>query len=187
MLKCCINFILYEIEMNYIKEEMIRTIDKKIMNLSKDDSNKLATLKKNILCEQKKIDKSVIIFGLLMTPYTIILNFSFNFAMLLFFSSLMFLIIPLKSELIIKKTRLEFFDFLKIDFFKEYEKIIIKYSEQDKEVEDIEKVLFIKRELKKIKLMKASKYSLRKEKLKYIDFIENTTARKIDLKLIKRD
>lgn len=26
-----------------------------------------------------------------------------------------------------------------------------------------------------------------KEKLKYIDFIENTTARKIDLKLIKRD
>lgn len=168
--------------MNYIKEEMIRTIDKKIINLSKDDSNKLVTLKKNILCEQKKIDKSVIIFGLLMSPYTIILNFSFNFAILLFFSSLMFLIIPLKSELIIKKTRLEFFDFLK-----EYEKIIIKYSEQDKEVGDIEKVLFIKRELKKIRLMKASKYSLRKEKLKYIDFIENTTARKIDLKLIKRD
>lgn len=173
--------------MNFIEKEMSKIIYKKIESFSSEDLNKLLDIKDKIKKQEKDTNKIVNIFFVTMTTSTLSFNFSLYLGIIIFFASLAILIIPASKDLDIRKTNLDLFNFLNIDILQEYKNIILKYLDEDREISNIEKDFFIKKQIDKIEKMQKSKYLLNKEILKYVDIIRENNEKKLDSKLIKKE
>lgn len=174
--------------MNFIEKEMSKIIYKKIESLSLEDSNKLLEIKDKIKKQEKDNNKIVvnIFFVTMITNFTLLFNFSY-LGFIIFFASLALLIIPVLKNLDIRKTNLDLFNFLNIDILQEYRNIILKYLDEDKEISNIEKDFFIKKQIDKIEKIQNSKHLINKEILKYVDIIRENNEKKLDCKLIKKE